>query len=52
MRQAYALCEQGNVPKMGKLLYEAVQIDPTNEYAVQQATELLAKAQQAGMVPQ
>jgi hypothetical protein len=36
---------------MGKLLYEAVQIDPTNEYAVQQATELLALVQKAGVVP-
>jgi hypothetical protein len=35
--QAYALCEQDNVPKMGKLLDEAVQIDPTSEYAVRSA---------------
>ena len=48
---AEALCIN-DVPKMGKMLYAAVQLDPTNEFAVQQATDLLKLAQQAGMVPQ
>eukprot|EP00936_MAST-01D_sp_MAST-1D-sp1_P000752 g752.t1 len=48
---AEALCIN-DVPKMGKMLYAAVQLDPTNEFAVQQATDLLKLAQQAGMVQQ
>uniref|UniRef100_A0A7S4MUF6 DUF1736 domain-containing protein n=1 Tax=Odontella aurita TaxID=265563 RepID=A0A7S4MUF6_9STRA len=38
---AKGLCSQDDVARMGKLLYDAVQVDPNNEYAVSMANNLV-----------
>ena len=51
MTAAEALCER-DIGVMGKKMYKAVQLDPTNEFAMQQASDLLKLASRMGAVRQ
>lgn len=39
-----------DLPMAGKIMYDAVQIDPTNEYAIQQATNMMNHIQQQALI--
>ena len=47
---AEALCEK-DISVMGKKLYKAVQLDPTNDFAMQQASDLMKILKQTGQLP-
>ena len=50
---AQAFCwTQRDLPKAGKLMYRAVEVDPTNDYAIAQATSLVKKVQAAQLMQQ
>jgi hypothetical protein len=51
MTAAEALCER-DISVMGKKMFKAVQLDPTNEFAMQQASDLLKLASRMGAVRQ
>jgi hypothetical protein len=38
-----------SIPEKGKLMYDAVEVDPTNEYAIQQAQALVTKLRELGI---
>ncbi|GKY94014.1 hypothetical protein MPSEU_000368200 [Mayamaea pseudoterrestris] len=39
-----------DLPLAGKIMYDAVQVDPSNEYAIQQATNMMNHIQQQTMI--
>ena len=50
MITVYAMCVP-NASLRGKLLYKAIEIDPSNTFAIERAKELLSMASKMGILP-